>query len=74
MTEALRRDFPWLTGDPAEILGDARPRTTSELLKKRPVWHALFKDWLRRHNESYVASFESLTGGAAQVTEYRERF
>lgn len=53
--------FHWVTVDAASILGDARPRTVEELLrKKQPVWRQLYRDWLTEFRWNQVEEFEFL--------------
>jgi hypothetical protein len=53
--------FHWVTVDAASILGEARPKTVEELLKKKQhVWRQLYRDWLTEFHWNQVEAFEFL--------------
>jgi hypothetical protein len=69
----LTAEFPWLRRDPAQILGDARPRSIGELLGKRRLWLELYRDWLGGYNPAYLDGLAYLSGGQAREVEYAGR-
>jgi hypothetical protein len=71
---ALTSEFPWLRSDAAPILGDSRPRSINELLRKNKLWIDLYRDWLREYNSSYLDGLDFLTSSKGQVIEYTKRF
>jgi hypothetical protein len=66
---ALAAEFPWLRTDPTPILGDARPRTTAELLAKPPVWHRLYREWMANAHPDQLAIFDRITRSETGLVE-----
>ena len=64
--------FPWADGvaDPAQILGDARPRDVKSLLKKGGVWVALYRGWLEANSPDDVRALDFLVQGGTADKAY----
>lgn len=65
--------FAWVAVDDASpILGDARPREISKLLKKDPFWHQLYRGWLLQNAQAPedIQAFDFLASGGTADKAY----
>src|SRR3954469_22979082 len=75
VNEFLSGEFPWLKTDPDPIMGDSRPRTVGEMLKKdSSIWRTLYQEFVSARYPSYVNGLEQLQDADKKLTEYRAKF
>ena len=76
VNEFLSREFPWLKTDPDPIIGDPRPRTVAELLKKdaSTIWRTLYQEFVAARYPSYATGLDQLQDADKKLAEYRAKF
>jgi hypothetical protein len=75
VNEFLTREFPWLQTDPDPIMGDSRPRTVAELLKKdNAIWQKLYQEFVAARYSSYANGLDQLRDADQKKLEYTSKF
>ncbi len=67
-------DFAWVQVDASGILGSARPKDVTGLLKKPALWHELYAGWLAVHHPAYSGGWDYLAhaGGRPRLHGRKE--
>jgi hypothetical protein len=68
-------EFEWVKVQADAILGDARPKDVGGLLKRKGVWHQLYREWLTAFHPDGIERFEFLVNaGGRPRLQGRQRY